>query len=272
MELKIGISPCPNDTYIFEGLYKKEIIVEGLRFHFVFADIKELNRMAEEGDLDIIKVSYAHVFSIMKDYVLLPSGGALGYGVGPVLISKKMLSLTDINPNLVVGIPGIHTTANFLLQYAFPQLKKRKEMLFSNIEEAVAKEEIDLGLIIHENRFTYQSKGLHKVLDLGSYWEEKTKLPIPLGGIIIKRVLGVEVHRKVNDAIRTSIIWQKAQNQLSEFVQEHAQEMEPSIMQKHIRLYVNEESESISKKGLDAVFRMKEIIAPHSTNQLFITC
>jgi 1,4-dihydroxy-6-naphthoate synthase len=168
MKLSLGFSPCPNDTFIFDALIHHKIDTEGLEFEVVFDDVETLNQKAFNADLDITKLSY-HAFAYaLKDYVLLDAGSALGFGVGPLLICKTPQDCND--PNLRVGIPGKYTTANFLLSLAYPHLKNKKEMVFSDIEQKLISNEIDLGLIIHENRFTYQTKGLMKVKDLGEYW------------------------------------------------------------------------------------------------------
>jgi 1,4-dihydroxy-6-naphthoate synthase len=252
MKLSLGFSPCPNDTFIFDALIHHKIDTEGLEFEVVFDDVETLNQKAFNADLDITKLSY-HAFAYaLKDYVLLDAGSALGFGVGPLLICKTPQDCND--PNLRVGIPGKYTTANFLLSLAYPHLKNKKEMVFSDIEQKLISNEIDLGLIIHENRFTYQNKGLMKVKDLGEYWEEKTDCAIPLGGIVVKRSLPDEVKQKVNRLIRKSVefAFENPKSALP-FIKQHAQEMKESVIYQHVDLYVNKYSIDLGEEGKKAI-------------------
>ncbi|MBL7709555.1 MAG: 1,4-dihydroxy-6-naphthoate synthase, partial [Chitinophagaceae bacterium] len=186
MKFTLGFSPCPNDTFIFDALVNKKIDTEGFEFEIVLADVETLNQWALEGKLAITKLSFPAFFRSLQHYTLLNAGSALGKGVGPLLITDSAQELSDDDVNQAsVALPGIHTTANLLFSYAYPDAIDKKFMLFSSIENALLNKETDLGVIIHENRFTYQQKGLYKVKDLGEYWEEKTELPIPLGGIAI---------------------------------------------------------------------------------------
>ncbi|MGZ3766092.1 MAG: menaquinone biosynthesis family protein, partial [Mucilaginibacter sp.] len=181
MDLTLGFSPCPNDTFIFDALIHHKINTEGLEFEVFYDDVETLNQKAFRGELDVTKLSY-HAFAyVANQYVLLDSGSALGFGVGPMLISKSEFSISDLNnADHSIGIPGKYTTANFLLGLALPEATNKQEMVFSEIEDALLDEKIDIGLIIHENRFTYQNKGLKKIIDLGDYWEERTGCAIPL--------------------------------------------------------------------------------------------
>ena len=208
MTLSLGFSPCPNDTFIFDALIHHKIDTEGLDFRVSFDDVETLNQKAMKGELDITKLSF-HAFAyVYEQYALLDAGSALGFGVGPLLIAKNeyLANHPDhINAELRVGIPGKYTTANFLLGIAFPHLVQKEEMVFSAIEQSLLTDQIDLGLIIHENRFTYMDKGLHKVMDLGNYWEQQTGCAIPLGGIVINRNLGQDIKEKVNRVLRKSV-------------------------------------------------------------------
>jgi 1,4-dihydroxy-6-naphthoate synthase len=252
MKLTLGFSPCPNDTFIFDALIHHKIDTEGLEFDVIFDDVETLNQKAFAAELDITKLSYHAYAYAIQNYVLLDAGSALGFGVGPMLISKKTQDLN--NPNLKVGIPGKYTTANFLLSLAYPHLKNKEEMVFSAIEQKLLNDEIDLGLIIHENRFTYQDKGLQKVQDLGEYWENETKSAIPLGGIVIKRSLPEEVKQKVNRLIRKSVEF-AFENPASAlpFIKNHAQEMDEKVMYQHIELYVNKYSVDLGIEGKKAI-------------------
>ncbi|KQS41188.1 menaquinone biosynthesis family protein [Pedobacter sp. Leaf194] len=253
MKLTLGFSPCPNDTFIFDALIHHKIDTEGLEFEVLFDDVETLNQKALKGELDITKLSF-HAFAYVADqYALLDAGSALGFGVGPLLISKKDFS-GGLDANLKVGIPGKYTTANFLLGIAYPQLQNKELMVFSEIEAALLEEQIDLGLIIHENRFTYQDKGLNKIVDLGDYWEKLTGCAIPLGGIVINRNLDKEIQLKVNRLIRQSVEYAFAHpKSCIEFIKQHAQEMDEAVMYKHIDLYVNKYSINLGEEGRKAV-------------------
>lgn len=275
MELTLGFSPCPNDTFIFDALIHGKIDTEGLSFNVFFDDVETLNQKALRGELDITKLSF-HAFAYVAErYALLDAGSALGFGVGPLLICKKENSeriesqLKNGRFELKTGIPGKYTTANFLLGVAYPQLNNKQEMVFSEIEDALLNDEIDLGLIIHENRFTYQAKGLHKVIDLGAYWEKVSGCAIPLGGIVVNRNSPLEVQEKVNRLVRKSVEY-AFENPKSgiEFIREHAQAMEEEVMYKHIELYVNQYSVDLGvegRKAIDTLFDIatkNEVIPP----------
>ncbi|PST83991.1 1,4-dihydroxy-6-naphthoate synthase [Pedobacter yulinensis] len=268
MRLSLGFSPCPNDTFIFDALIHNKIDTEGLTFDVSFDDVETLNRKAVQGELDITKLSF-HAFAHVADqYALLEAGSALGFGVGPMLISRepfdeaRMQLLGQPDNRLRVGIPGKLTTANFLLGVAFPELKDKQELVFSDIEAALIEGRIDLGLIIHENRFTYQDKGLHKVIDLGDHWEKLTGCAIPLGGIVVNRRLGHGLQLQVNRLLRQSVEYAFAHPKSSlDFIRQHAQEMDEAVMYKHIDLYVNKYSVNLGQEGrqaIDTLFSMAE--------------
>ena len=260
MKLTLGFSPCPNDTFIFDALIHHKIDTEGLEFEVSYDDVETLNQKALRGELDITKLSF-HAFAyVANQYALLDAGSALGFGVGPLLISKNHFDgendaeLQTPDSKLRVGIPGKYTTANFLLGIAYPRLQNKQELVFSEIESALLSGQIDLGLIIHENRFTYQDKGLTKIVDLGDYWEKLTGCAIPLGGIVINRNLDREVQLKVNRLIRQSVEFAFAHPKSGiDFIRQHAQAMEESVMYKHIELYVNKYSINLGEEGRKAV-------------------
>jgi len=260
MTLTLGFSPCPNDTFIFDALIHHKIDTEGLEFEVSYDDVETLNQKALRGELDITKLSF-HAFAyVANQYALLDAGSALGFGVGPLLISKNHFDgendaeLQTPDSKLRVGIPGKYTTANFLLGIAYPHLQNKQELVFSEIESALLSGQIDLGLIIHENRFTYQDKGLTKIVDLGDYWEKLTGCAIPLGGIVINRNLDREVQLKVNRLIRQSVEFAFAHPKSGiDFIRQHAQAMEESVMYKHIELYVNKYSINLGEEGRKAV-------------------
>lgn len=287
MNLSLGFSPCPNDTFIFDAMIHQKIDTEGLSFDVSFDDVETLNQKAFNSELDITKLSYHAYAYLTDDYVLLHSGSALGFGVGPLLICDKeeYAYSTGIEGNtdlasqikdLRVGIPGKYTTANFLFSLAFPDAENKVEMKFSDIETALLNGRIDLGLIIHENRFTYQDKGLLKVIDLGEYWEKLTSCPIPLGGIMIRRDLPEEIKHKVNRVIQRSVRF-AIKNPLSglDFIRSHAQEMNSEVMYKHIELYVNRFSVDLGDEGRKAVNiffeeAVKQGIIPQPKQNLFL--
>ncbi|SMC68453.1 menaquinone biosynthesis family protein [Pedobacter africanus] len=280
MKLSLGFSPCPNDTFIFDALIHHKIDTEGLEFEVFFDDVETLNQKAFRGELDITKLSF-HAFAYVHgQYALLDSGSALGFGVGPLLIchNESLAANKDhLSPVLKVGIPGRYTTANFLLGIAFPHLTNKQEMVFSEIESALLEDTIDLGLIIHENRFTYADKGLHKVIDLGNYWEEKTGCAIPLGGIVVNRRLDQETKEKVNRLVRKSVEFAFANPKSGiEFIRQHAQEMSEEVMYRHIELYVNKYSIELGmegRKAIDVLFEMarKKGLIPVAEQDIYLT-
>ena len=256
MKLTLGFSPCPNDTFIFDALVHHKIDTEGLEFEVVFADVEQLNKWAFEGRLAITKLSYNAFTHCVNDYALLDSGSALGNNCGPLLIKKPT---TILNTESKIAIPGKYTTANMLLGIAFPEHQNKVEILFSEIEIELLKGNVDAGLIIHENRFTYKEKGLEKVKDLGEFWEEETGLPIPLGGIVVKRNLPFEVQQKIERVLRRSVEYAFANpNSSAEYVKGHAQEMKKEVVDAHIALYVNDYSISLGSQGRKAVEKVFE--------------
>ena len=252
MKLTLGFSPCPNDTFIFDALVHHKIDTEGLDFEVVFADVEQLNKWAfKGGKLDITKLSYNAFTHCVNDYALLDSGSALGNNCGPLLIKKPNTILTAKSK---IAIPGKYTTANMLLSIAFPEYQNKAETLFSDIENEVLNGNVDAGLIIHENRFTYQEKGLEKVKDLGEFLEEETGLPIPLGGIVVKRELPLATQHKIERVLRKSVEYAFANpNSSADYVKCHAQEMEKQVLDSHIALYVNDYSISLGDQGRKAV-------------------
>ncbi|MBB6502245.1 menaquinone biosynthesis family protein [Pedobacter cryoconitis] len=282
MKLSLGFSPCPNDTFIFDALIHHKIDTEGLEFEVFFDDVETLNQKALRAELDITKLSF-HAFAHVADkYALLDAGSALGFGVGPLLICKneQLINSDELrseNSALSVAIPGELTTANFLLGIAFPNLRNKQVKVFSEIQDALLDGNIDLGLIIHENRFTYTDKGLHKIVDLGSYWEELTGCAIPLGGIVINRKLDHEIQLKVNRLIRKSVefAFENPKSGIA-FISSHAQEMDEAVMYKHIELYVNKYSVDLGtegRKAIDILFKMarEKGIIPALNHDLYVT-
>jgi len=251
MKLTLGFSPCPNDTFIFDALVHHKIDTEGLDFEVVFADVSQLNKWAFQGKLDVTKLSYNAFTHCVNNYVLMDSGSALGNNCGPILIKKPNTILSNESK---IAIPGKYTTANMLLNIAFPKNQNKVETIFSEIENQVLGGKADAGLIIHESRFTYKDKGLHKVSDLGEFWEKETGLPIPLGGIVARRELPLSEQKKIERVLRKSVEYAfENPSSSADFVKFHAQEMEKKVVDDHIALYVNDYSISLGKKGRKAV-------------------
>ena len=255
MILTLGFSPCPNDCFVFDAIVNGRIDLEGLEFTPRIADVEALNQATFAHDIDVTKLSYHAYAHCVRDYVMLDAGGALGRNCGPLLISKRPIARDEVAAgHLRIAIPGRFTTANFLCGLAFPQARNKVEMLFSDIEQALIDGSVDAGLIIHENRFTYQAKGLQKIIDLGEFWEGETGLPIPLGGIVVDRRLPREVQERVNRVLRRSVEFAFAHRGASlPFVRAHAQEMSEAVMYKHIDLYVNDVTIGLGMEGRRAV-------------------
>lgn len=253
MKLTLGYSPCPNDTFIFDAMIHHRIDTEGLEFEVHLGDVEQLNQKAFANELNITKLSYHAYAYLISNYALLTSGSALGNNCGPLLIAKTAISKEALSSKKI-AIPGKYTTANFLLSLAYPEAQEKQETLFSNIEQQVLDGQVDAGLIIHENRFTYQDKGLVKLIDLGEWWEQKTQLPIPLGGIVVQRHLPLELQQKINRVLRRSIEFAFKNPAASlPYVRAHAQEMDLSVIQQHIGLYVNDFSVDLGTKGKAAI-------------------
>ena len=255
MTLSLGFSPCPNDCFMFDAIVNKRIDLEGLEFSERLADVEALNTSAFAGAADVTKLSYHAYAYCISDYVLLDAGSALGRNCGPLLISKRPIAQGEVAAGaLRIAIPGKYTTANFLLGLAFPQAQDKTALVFSDIEGALLADRFDAGLIIHENRFTYEARGLKKIIDLGEYWESATGAPIPLGGIVIKRSLADDVKQRVNRVLRRSVEHAFANRGASlDYVRAHAQEMSDDVMYRHIDLYVNEFSVDLGTEGRRAV-------------------
>ena len=249
-KLTLGFSPCPNDTFIFDAMVHGKIETEGLEFEVVLGDVEELN---DQQKLDITKLSYHAMAFCLDHYQLLNAGSALGSGVGPLLIAKKELTEKEVN-SAKIAIPGKFTTANFLLSLAYPQAHNKQEELFSEIERMVLSGEVDAGLIIHENRFTYAQKGLKKIIDLGDFWEKHSGSLIPLGGIVTRRSFDSELQQKIDRVLKRSILYAAAHPSASKnYVRMHAQEMDEGVTKQHIDLYVNQYSIDLGIEGRTAV-------------------
>jgi 1,4-dihydroxy-6-naphthoate synthase len=256
MRLTLGFSPCPNDTFIFDAMVHGRIDTEGLEFDYFLTDVEELNLKALTSEVDITKISYYAFAYVAKNYLILDAGSALGHRNGPLLISKRRIGISEL-PKLRIAIPGKYTTANLLFSIAWPEVKNKTEYLFSKIEDALLADEVDAGLIIHETRFTYYRRGLHKLADMGEYWETLTGLPIPLGAIVIKRNIPDDIAQKVNRVVRRSLEYAYKDSFASyDFVSGNAREMDSTIMNNHIKLFVNEYTLNLGPKGREAILEL----------------
>ena len=266
--IDLGFSPCPNDTFIFDALVNHKIDTKGFEFNVSLQDVQTLNEWALQGKLPISKISYGVWPLVKNDYHLLNSGGALGKGVGPLLIYKEDQSRIANNGKpdetiMTVAVPGINTTAHLLFSLAFPNVKNKKFLVFNEIEDAVLSGQVDAGVIIHENRFTYAEKGLSKWMDLGTYFEESFNAPIPLGGIIAKKNLPIEQVAILDNLIKESVeyAFKNSYAVLPEYVKCHSQEMSENVMRQHIDLYVNDFSINMGTDGKKAIAQLEAVYA-----------
>ncbi len=250
--MTLGFSPCPNDTFIFDA-WVNGGLKDALDCDVQLADVETLNEWSAQEKLDVTKLSFPALFRHLDQYSLLRAGSALGIGVGPLLVAREPIDLESLSDKQI-ALPGRNTTANLLFSYAFPDAKRKSYRVFSDIEDAVLNGSADLGVIIHENRFTYQQRGLVRIMDLGAHWENSTGCAVPLGCIAIKRTLGQEMIAQVNQTIQQSLqaAWDRLPN-LPEYVRTHAQEMEESVMRQHIDLYVNQHTMQLSDEDVRAI-------------------
>ena len=264
MKLNLAFSSCPNDTFIFDALVNNKIDTEGIEFNPIIADIDKLNIWSSSHRYDITKLSYYAFTKCYEKYKLLNSGSALGDGCGPLLIKRPE---NVLNSNSSIAIPGELTTANLLLKIAHPSFINKTSVLFSEIEDLVYSGNFDAGLIIHENRFTFQKKGLVKVEDLGDFWFNKTNLPIPLGGIAISRNFSEQEQKKIDRLILKSLKFSLTNKEsASKYVKAHAQQMDAKVIQSHINLYVNDFSIDLGVRGRDAIIKVFEELQLDSDN------
>lgn len=263
MKITLGFSPCPNDTFIFDALVNKKIDTGNFEFDVVLEDVETLNRWALEGKLMVTKLSFPAFFHSLPYYRMLFAGAAIGKGVGPLLITKKNEKITSekIATSPII-LPGENTTAHFLFSYAFPDAMHKIFLRFDSIENYIIEHPEALGVIIHENRFTYKEKGLHKIVDLGEYWEQETKLPIPLGGIAIQQSIDKELAIEINYLVQKSIAYSfENYPAISDYVQKNAQAMQEDVMRQHIELYVNHFTHDLGPEGQAAIEHLYEVYA-----------
>jgi 1,4-dihydroxy-6-naphthoate synthase len=253
MKISLGFSTCPNDTFIFDALVNGKIDTEGIEFVPYLTDVEDLNLLAFKGDLDVTKLSYHAWLHVWKTYRILDSGSALGKGSGPVLVAKNQC-LDPRYLSISVAIPGEYTTANLLLRLAYPNIKEKKIFVFSDIEQAVLDGLTDAGVLIHENRFTYEKKGLVLLNDLGHFWEETAGAPIPLGGIMANRRLPQTIIEKINRLVKKSLEFAFAHPEGTvPYIRKYAQCMEQEVLDAHLKTFVNEYSLELGVDGKRAI-------------------
>jgi 1,4-dihydroxy-6-naphthoate synthase len=258
MTYSLAYTPCPNDTYIFAAL-TNGLLENAPSVEAVLDDVEGLNAAARRGAYALTKVSYGAIPFLIDRYRILRAGGALGRGCGPLLIAKprpdgSVPTLDELGPDTLIAIPGILTTAFLLIRLALRRTPQTAEMRFDRIVDAVARGEVDAGLIIHESRFTYQERGLRSIVDLGEWWETATGTPIPLGAILARRDLSDNDARDVNGAVRRSLnLARTDERAIMHYVRAHATEMSDDVMRKHIALYVNDFSDDLGDEGRAAV-------------------
>ncbi|MFO7869300.1 MAG: 1,4-dihydroxy-6-naphthoate synthase [Bacteroidales bacterium] len=275
-KITIGFSSCPNDTFIFDALLHNKIDTQGLQFIPHIADVEELNHMAIEGTLACTKMSFFAFLHSFAQYHILDSGSALGYKNGPLFICSQH-NTKNINTHSRIALPGKHTTAHLLFSIAYPEYTNKMFMQFSDIEHAIQSGEADAGVIIHENRFTYAQRGFEAICDLGNYWEQHTHSPIPLGCIATHKHIPLSIAQKINSLIQESILYARAHPaEAMPFIQKHAQNLSPEIIEKHIALFVNDFSIHLQNKGKQAIYTLitkavdTGIIPPVSSDSLFL--
>lgn len=248
--IRLAMSPCPNDTFMFDAMVNGRIDTEGLKFEVAYLDIEQLNEAALASKYDVTKCSTALLPAIIEHYALLDSGSALGRGNGPLLVRRK----GEVEPLRRIAVPGVHTTANMLVRKLFPAIVEREPRLFSTIADAVAGGEFDGGVLIHEGRFVYDRHNLELVADLGVEWERRTSLPLPLGSIVASRSLDAETIALVERVLRRSIEYAFSHpTQSRDYVKQHAQELDDRVIDSHIKLFVNDYSLSLGDEGCMAV-------------------
>ncbi|HMB32174.1 MAG TPA: 1,4-dihydroxy-6-naphthoate synthase [Desulfohalobiaceae bacterium] len=252
-KIHLAISPCPNDTYIFYALLKSKIGLSPYKIKYTLADIQELNDFAIKGVPDVVKISVATYPYVKKDYQLLRSGGALGWGCGPVLVAKDAKVFSKAR-GARVAIPGRLTTAALLFsKYGLPS-EELMELRYDLIMPAVANGQLDAGVVIHEGRMTYQSYNLDKIVDLGQWWEQRTGLPIPLGVIVARRNMAEGFSDWIEDKIKESLDFaHNSPQEAWQFIKENAQEIDEAIITKHIENFVTKYSFDMGQEGLQAI-------------------
>ncbi len=250
-KMKLYISPCPNDTFMFDAIVNRRVDLRGLEFEVEYYDIEELNSRALQGEAEFSKISCAILSQISDIYDVSDSGAALGRGNGPLFVRRK----GDLSPIKRVAVPGLHTTANRLMSKLFPQYEDRRSVLFSQVATAIEQGDVDAGVLIHEGRFLYHERNLELIADLGVEWERVTSLPLPLGCIAMRHDVDCERKRAFEELLRDSIKYAFAHPDVSRsYIKEHAQELADDVIKSHIELFVNDYSISLGDEGRSAIY------------------
>ena len=257
-KISLGISTCPNDTFMFHGIIAGAVDLDGFDFDIRFCDVQALNTLIAKGEFDCSKASYHAALHVAEDYGVLNAGSALGDGVGPVVVSRR--DGAEPSESSRILCPGAWTTAKLLFQLVYPQCQNIEHCVFSEIMPRVAAGSTDFGVLIHEGRFTYQTQGLSLTTDLGDRWSERTQSPIPLGCILASKSLGASVHRRLDAVIRRSIEYAFANREETvPTMREHAQELSMDAIWEHVRLYVNEYSLDLGAEGREAIGNLETL-------------
>jgi len=250
--LRLGISPCPNDTFAFHGLLARRVPTPGLELEFDLLDVEELNHRFARGEFDAAKCSFHAALRLAESSVVLPAGSAIGFGVGPVLIGRTPGA--KIPSDARVLCPGEWTTAHLLYRLFHPDLGRVEQVVFSEILPRLERGEADFGVCIHEARFTFAARGLALVEDLGATWEARTGCPLPLGGVLAQRELGSDTLARLARAIRLSIEYARGHRiEALATMRRHAQEMEDDVLWKHVEIYVNDATIDLGPVGTRAL-------------------
>ena len=251
--LKLAYSTCPNDTFVFYALAHNLVDCGGLALNIELADVETLNQQARAGVFDISKLSFAAIGHLLDTYGLLRSGSAIGRGCGPIVVARKGCNLDGLDSKKI-AVPGMWTTACMLLGLYLGAKPVVTPIPFDRIMPAVERGDFDFGVVIHEGRFTFREHGLVSLLDLGRWWEQKTSLPVPLGGIVIRRDIACDTTMKVETAIRQSVEYALSHRaETGPYIEKYAMEMSPDVIRRHIDLYVNEFTLNTGREGKEAV-------------------
>ncbi|MCG3136019.1 MAG: 1,4-dihydroxy-6-naphtoate synthase [Planctomycetes bacterium] len=273
--LRFGMSPCPNDTFLFHALLHGRVATPGVRFEPVIEDVESLNERMLRGELEVTKASFAAFARARETYAACRTGGALGRGNGPLVVASRPMKPHELGP-LKIALPGGLTTAALLFGLFHPECSDTPSLRYDELPDAVANGRCDAAVIIHEHRFTYRERGLHAVEDLGQRWEALTRLPVPLGGVFVRRDVDAQLARSVERWIGESFAFARANPDASrDFVRKHAQELADGVTEQHIALYVNEFSAGYGKVGEDAIRRLlltaaASGAAPRSATPVFV--
>jgi len=259
LKLTFGHSPCPNDTFMFYALSSGRMDLPGHNLSVELHDVETLNMMAMHAELDMTKLSFHAWLHVREHYRLIESGAALGYGCGPLLISRRPLNKNDIS-GCRIALPGEWTTAHLLFRLWSPTSGERFHVRYDRIFDAIDSGEADCGVIIHESRFTFEQAGFHKVVDLGAWWEDETGLPIPLGCIAIRETISDRTRLELDGLIRNSIAYaHEHPGEMLPYVRQYAQEMTDDVLRAHIRTFVNEFSLDMGGTGHSAIAELEKM-------------